>query len=222
MKSLTTLALSLCLTYFSPCLPFSLQAPEPPAREGVWPGYTICASRCRGFPWVSQLSCPNSGVCSEAQRLREGGGRRSWAAPGAGEKGLEQASRPPRSDRVFAETPTVWRKRAKWDVCVNVKGLRTSAWGVVGARGVPCTLSRVGEFGNLGEVPARPRPAWFCPCPGRRARQPAGRVCVAAAATRGLGKREGLRRPTPATERQTLCRPAGGEARRSSVFTFAV
>lgn len=47
-------------------------------------------------------------------------------------------------------------------VYVCERGRAPLASGVVGTRGILSTLSRVGEFDNLGEVPAQPLSGWVC------------------------------------------------------------
>lgn len=86
------------------------------------------------------------------------------------------------------------------------------ASGVAGTRGIRSTLSRVGKFDNLGEVPAAvgmvclwPEKAFLAAC-GRRDPWL-------------LRNDEGAPHPT---EPQTPRRPADSETRRFSVFTYAV
>ena len=106
-------------------------------------------------------------------------------------------------------------------VYARERGRAPLASGVVGAHGISSILSRVGEFDNLGEVPAQPLSDGFVCGPRRSASQFACPVTVVAA-TLGPWETRGARAPHPRLELHTPGCRAGGGTRRSSVFTFTV
>lgn len=156
------------------------------------------------------------GGCSGVERRRRG--RRAALT--------DYPSCPQEGTRVSISATSVWpricrnsdrgRKRAGPGVCVCERGRAPLASGVESTRGILSTLSRVGEFDNLREVPAHPL---------------SGRVCLWLEKARlsssrspnlwPLRNERGQGAP-PATEPQTPGQPADSETRRSWLFTFAV
>lgn len=122
-----------------------------------------------------------------------------------------EGTRRRRSGRGFAGTRVVGRSGQGW-MYVCERSRAPLASGVAGTRGIRSTLSRVGKFDNLGEVPAAV--GMVCLWPEKAFLAACGRQDPWL-----LRNDEGAPHPT---EPQTPRRPADSETRRFSVFTYAV
>lgn len=127
---------------------------------------------------VSHFSSSHWVGVQEPSADGEGGGRRSWATPAARGDSSEHLS--DLGLAPLAGTRTV-RGSLQGRVYACERGRAPLASGVVGAQGIPSILSRVGEFDNLGEVPAQPLSDGFVCGPRRSVSQFACPVTVVAA-----------------------------------------